>query len=167
MQTNCPDARTLRIVLGVGLLLLAAGCNSRSAVSGKVLYKDKPLPGGGVIFIHEKGAFSSAIQDDGSYHIANVPAGQVKIVVTGPRAMSGPNPAMKQSEFEKQKNNVSEVKEEEAGPKDMMAEMTKSPAAQGKKPVILIPPKYGNPEQSGLTYTVGSSSSQTYDIKLE
>jgi hypothetical protein len=156
----------------VGLLLLVAGCSSRGTVSGKVSYKDKPLPGGTVLFIHEKkGSFTSKIGDDGSYLIANVPEGQVKIVVTGPWTSADTNDARRDlvrmpgqkgftdAELEKMKKTMPDV--DEAGLKQMMGLRP----TQDKKSV-LIPPKYSNPEKSGLTYTVGGGT-QTHDIKLE
>lgn len=159
---------SLLSIVGMSLLLSAAGCGSRGTVSGKVLYKGKPLPGGGVIFIHDRGAFSSPIQEDGSYRIDKVPVGPVKITLTGPAGANnrvmGAMPRGVQAE--KAKKNMVPVASEEKGPKALMAEMIGPKASQGKKPGVIIPRKYGNPEESGLTYTVGSGS-QTYNIELE
>jgi hypothetical protein len=174
MQTNNGSSPrgSLRIALGVSLLLLAAGCSSRGAVSGKVFYEGKPLPGGKVLFIHEqKGSFTSRIQEDGSYKIPDVPTGQVKIAVTGPATGSDANdPRLALSmrggklptdtDLAKLKKLVpSDV--DEAGLREMMG----VPAAQPQKSA-LIPSKYNDPEKSGLTYKVDGGP-QTHDIKLE
>lgn len=66
-------------------LLLLAGCSRSSIeqvkISGKVLYRGKPLPGGVVTFMSAKGFSSTAtIDSDGNYQVT-APVGDVKIVV--------------------------------------------------------------------------------------
>jgi hypothetical protein len=162
MPTNGSTARGhLRIIVEMSVVLLAAGCSSRGTVSGKVLYKGKPLPGGSVIFIHQQGAFSSGIREDGSYSIDRIPTGPVKIAVIGLIKAVGPLP--KGVKAEKLKQNTPKLQEKV--PQEIMAAMTRPPEA-GKKSAVFFPPKYSNPEQSGLEYTVVGGP-QTYDIQLE
>ena len=76
-------------MLGGSLLLaaiVAGGCKPRTGnVSGTVKFDGKPLPGGTITFFDEKnGAFSSAIEADGSYSVAGVRAGRAKIAVAVP-----------------------------------------------------------------------------------
>src|SRR5207245_1678259 len=76
--------------LPLGLLLLAAvggGCKppavETAAVSGTVKFKGKPLPGGRVTFVADKGGTSASavIEENGSYKVAGVPVGTVHITV--------------------------------------------------------------------------------------
>ena len=76
-------------MLGGCLLLatmMAGGCKPRTGnVSGTVKFDGKPLPGGTITFFDEKnGAFSSAIETDGSYSVTGVRAGRARIAVAVP-----------------------------------------------------------------------------------
>ncbi len=67
------------------LVLLAAGCGGggvhQAEVSGKVTYRGRPLPGGLVTFVSDRGLSSTAtIAPDGSYHLM-APVGVVKVSV--------------------------------------------------------------------------------------
>ena len=62
--------------------LALCGCgDSTSDVSGKVTYQGKPLKGGSITFVAQRGSVSGSIKEDGSYSIAKVPTGDVKICV--------------------------------------------------------------------------------------
>jgi hypothetical protein len=65
------------------LSLWVAGCGkSSSSVSGKVAYKGQPVKGGIVTFFgNNNWTGNSAISEDGSYSIAQVPKGTVQITV--------------------------------------------------------------------------------------
>ena len=77
-----------RMVAGSLLLaaIVAGGCKPRTGnVSGTVKFDGKPLPAGTITFFDEKnGAFSSAIEADGSYSVTGVRAGRAKIAVAVP-----------------------------------------------------------------------------------
>jgi hypothetical protein len=164
MHTSCSSARKhLLSVVGVSLLLSAAGCGGSSgAVSGKVYYYGKPLPGGEVIFVHEKGSFSTGIGEDGGYRLDKVPVGPVKIAVISHAA--SPGTFMSPRVGSKVKQAVSETKGGEKASKEIMARMIES--TQGNKPAIYIPSKYNDAGKSGLEYTVVSGS-QPHDIQLK
>jgi hypothetical protein len=149
------------LCLALGLLLPAVGCQPNkkkeppyAEVSGTVLYKNKPLPGGEVTFVNEGGFTGSAtIGEDGKYTV-KAPTGPVKIAVDNAMlntagAMSGrgrgPAPPANQPRLKRPDSEP---------PKKMPGRF------------VPIPQKYYNPEESGLTYTV-TSGSQTFDIKLE
>jgi hypothetical protein len=74
-----------RIVLALVLLLPAVGCSSKKGtVFGKVFYQGKPLPGGQVDFLFPNGPGGGSSQidpKDGSYRIANLSRGTMKVVV--------------------------------------------------------------------------------------
>ena len=83
------NQQVLYRMLGGSLLLaaiVAGGCKPRTGnVSGTVKFEGKPLPGGTITFFDEKnGAFSSAIETDGSYSVTGVRAGRARIAVAVP-----------------------------------------------------------------------------------
>jgi hypothetical protein len=134
------------------LFLFSGGCSSKGSVTGKVFYQGKPLDGGTVLFVPEQGGgLTSQIQADGSYSIVKLPPGLVKIAVSTPKPPEPPrytgrlNYLMDKEKKEKRQNAAGK------GP----------PAKQS----IQIPQHFGDPEKSGLTYTV-QNGPQTYDIQL-
>jgi hypothetical protein len=134
--------RKRSLSMGVALALCAlivAGCGKRVAqVSGTVKYQGKELPSGNVTFFDDKNqVLGSSSITDGKYKIPQVPPGPVKITVTT-------TPPVNQM-----------ANRAPAAPKDMPPPLAS----------IAIPPKYGNPEQSGLTYDV-KSGSQEHPIDL-
>jgi hypothetical protein len=149
MTTLCSRKRRSGVLPIVLLTLpLATGCGgqAKGTVSGTVTYQGKQLPSGMVTFVPEKGApLYSPIQSDGSYRMENVPAGPVKIGVQPKTAQAT---------------------------QDAPSAMPRNPADYGKvktaqsKSDAPIPPKYADPNQSGLTYTV-TQGSQQHDIVLK
>jgi hypothetical protein len=135
--------------LPLGLFLLLLGCAGGSKiemaeVSGKVLYKGKPLTGGLITFISEKGAVpaTDVIEENGQYKIS-APVGDVKIAV----------------------DNRMLEKKPHKGP--ILKRPDENPGAKTPKGTyVAIPEKYASPDKSGLTYKVVPGS-QTYDIPLE
>jgi hypothetical protein len=122
------------------LLALVAGCG-RSAptgdVSGVVRFDGNPLPSGTVAFVAEDGRSTSAMIDDGKYHIPRAPAGPVKITVqTFP-----PSPGVV--------------------PPDTPPASIKQPSLR----YVQIPEHYSDHTRSGLTCTV-EPRTQTHDIDL-
>ena len=162
MKTTSPRFRIrLRSAAGVVLLLWAAGCSSKGSVTGKVFYKDKPLPGGAVLLSHPQlGIVRSRIDADGSYQFADIPPAEVKIAVTGPQAEKG-RPLPKGLTWEKLKADL-------GGSDEEIERKTgfRRPGSSSAVATVALPKKYEDPEQSGLTYTV-TGGSQPHDIKLE
>lgn len=138
--------RTVRSFLCLAVLSFAAaslGCgignNSKgsASVSGTVKYEGTPLPTGTVTFFNSnKEIVGSATIKDGSYTMQGLPAGKVMVTVATPPAV---------------KPNTTHA------PKDMPGDPP--------LPVVPIPAKYGNPQQSGLSYDV-KLGSQEYPIDL-
>lgn len=148
-----------------GLVLLAglalAGCApGKASVSGNVTYKGKPLPSGKVAFIgSDKQVASADIGPDGSYSIAAVAVGPAKVGVQvatpGKRSiMMGPPGG--------------EKKMTSGGPKDMAerSAITTGEGAATPAAVVQIPLEYGNPDTSGLTFTV-QRGGNTFNIDLK
>lgn len=110
------------------LLLFFAGCGKRTGeVSGTVSYQGQPVSSGSVTFFDKNNqVVGSSVITAGKYKVRQVPAGAVTITV-----ISAPPP--------------SKVKKGTAPPdKDAVS------ADEG----VTIPPEYGKPDKSGLTYQV-------------
>ena len=156
----------------VCLLLGTAGCASKGNISGKVLYRGKPLPGGTVTFLPAggKGAFNSLIQEDGSYNLTQVPPGEVTIIVE--TESKNPNPPINPRLGAKEAQNVKKMREQRQAEKTKFFEWrTRSqarsqPRLPSKEQYVPIPASYKDPEKSGLTYTV-TGGTQTHDIELK
>jgi hypothetical protein len=143
--------------LALCLLMLAvggSGCGGgghktknieTAEVSGKVLFRGKPLPGGRVTFLDSGGAAQGGnIDENGNYKVA-APIGDVKIGVD--------NRALEPTR--------------ERGPKPPVLKRPDADAPETiKGRYVEIPNKYYSPTESGLTYKVVSGA-QTYDIKLD
>lgn len=136
----------LRRLAAAVLVLAATGCGKPTGnISGKVLYQDKPLPGGYVNFMgqgSDSTVKASAIEKDGSYSITGMPVGEAKITVQGIFAPLQPT----------------------QGGLPPAAAGSSSQAAN--RPTVYVPPEYGNAEMSKLTYTVVSGA-QTHNIELK
>jgi hypothetical protein len=165
MSTNPARSRVrLWLALAVSLLAVSAGCSSKGTVSGKVLFQGKPLTGGMVQIINAKtGSLSSPIGEDGSYQFTDVPAGEVKVSVTGP----APEPEGRDLP---PGLDMAKIRESNPGVSDegIMSKMGMRPPSRGKSRAVAVslPEKYSNPDESGLTFTV-TGGSQTHDITLE
>jgi hypothetical protein len=145
-----------RFMLCGGLLLLflssLVGCGrTTGTVSGKVTHQGQPLTSGAVIFHGADGRSDSGhIDVDGNYTVSQAPVGPVKVTVdTGsarrvsPPKITGPR-----------RDNPAKHPGEKSGT---------NPAPMRK---VVIPEKYKDPNQSGLTFTV-SGRRQTFDIKVD
>jgi hypothetical protein len=155
----------LRSVLPLTLLTLFVGCSSKGTVSGKVFYQGNPLPGGTVTFLQEKGAFHSVIHEDGSYQVTGIPPGPATITVSSPDPPKPADPSPMEKAAEKAQARKVEMTPEQA---KMMEEAKKhmgDPEA-GKRRYMAIPPKYNDPDKSGLTYNV-KRGAQEQDIQLK
>jgi hypothetical protein len=154
--------RTRTIIVCL-MLSTIGGCGGRGSLSGKVLLKDKPLPGGTVIFIHPgKGSFTATIQADGGYKIDNLPSGTVKVAVTGPPAVASHGKGWTPSDADLEK-----IKQTQPGlsKEAVLGKMGVTPSGP-RTPAVVIPERYSDPEQSGLTLTIVSGP-QNLDIKLD
>lgn len=145
--------------LAMSFLLAAVGCGSRAAsVSGKITYRNNPLHGGTVTFYGpgETGwTKTSTIGDDGSYKLDQVPKGSARITVETKTAKANPIAKQKMPKMPK------------GGPPEGLEH---SPFGQMQKQstdkFVMIPEKYKDPNQSGLTYEV-TSGKQEHNIDLQ
>lgn len=117
-----------RMGAAMALLLIVTGCGKRTGeVSGTVSYQGQPVSSGSVTFFDKNNqVVGSSVITAGKYKVQQVPVGAVTITV-----ISAPPP--------------SKVKKGTAPPdKDAVS------ADEG----VAIPPEYGKPDKSGLTYQV-------------
>jgi hypothetical protein len=155
----------------VCLLLGTAGCASKGDITGKVLYRGKPLPGGTVTFLPAggKGAYVSPILGDGSYSLTQVPPGEVKIVVEtesrNPAPQGNSQAAAKARTYMEMMQK--KMEEEMQKRKQVMPPGRRIvPLPPSKEEYVPIPAQYKDPDKSGLTYTV-TGGKQTHDIELK
>jgi hypothetical protein len=126
--------------VGLALLVLTvAGC--RGDVSGKVLYKNKPLVFGTVLIQGKDGLRQGNIERDGSYTVRDLATGEVRVAVNSPNPKGiqlypNKNPQYKQEPY---------------------------PDVPGW---FAIPKRYEAVDTSGLTYTI-KRGSNTIDIELK
>jgi len=153
MRSSAP--RAFWRLLPLCLLAAAVGCNYTSkpppyvSISGKVLYKGRPLPGGRITFVTVQGGFASAatIREDGSYQLS-APTGDVKISVDNsmlqPRRGTPTQPPQSEGMMKHSGGDPDPVKGQ----------------------YVDIPSKYNMADTSGLTYKV-QPGDQTHDVTLD
>jgi hypothetical protein len=137
-----PVSRTL-LILAALATFAASGCGrGTGSITGEVKYNGRPLPIGDIAFLSQEGDQQVRHADiiDGKYSIPSIEVGHAKVVVTTwqPTPRKGSGSAL-------------------------------SGAATAPAPVpkaILIPKRYGIPDESDLTYEV-KRGSQTKDFDLE
>ena len=142
MQTR-PTASLLALAM---LMASGAGCGPTDPdqanilpVSGKVTYKGKPVPKGTVTFHSDGGRMATGeIKEDGSYSLTTAQPGD--------GAVAG-------------HHRVSIVANE--------GDPTLMPSSPGYvRPKNLVPPKYNQPDQSGLEANVTAESKEiNFDLK--
>jgi len=160
--------RTVRLLLFAPLLmaLLAAGCKSGTVgrVSGKVTYNGNPVTGGKIRFFPTTGSsqegglggYEATIQEDGTYSIADVPAGDMVVTVDteelNPKKPTMGDPTGMGSKMD---------------PTEMMKKAGMVPEGSGGTvgKYMKIPEHYAKKDKSGLTVKV-STGKTTYDPKL-
>jgi hypothetical protein len=142
--------RSVCLSLVALVAVFASGCGESSNLlpaTGTITYQGKPLANATVTFIPEKGDMSTGTTDaSGKYEMKT-------------RGKPGANPG---------KNMVSVTKQDLQGVNtSMTAEDMKNMASKGASftPKNLVPIKYSNPMQSGLTADVQSGKS-TFDFAL-
>src|SRR5262245_18393694 len=133
----------VRPAAGLGVLaltLLAAGCGRGTGnVSGTVKFNGRPLTAGTISFFDPDNRVSSSpIKPDGTYTVTGVRTGRAKIAVAVPLS-------------------ISFAPSDVPGAKAMTVPQSKAPP---------IPPRYLDPEQSGLTCDVHTGD-QTHEVDLK
>jgi hypothetical protein len=147
-----------RMGIAAALVALLGGCGQpRSQVHGTVHYKGKPLSAGTIVFLApDNQAYPVRIQPDGSYQVASLPRGRVRVAVQAatPRLPSRPQPGAKDSDG----------LATDAAKTDDAAKRRRKPLST--TPAVTFPSRYGNPEQSGLDFDL-QAPDQEYSIDLK
>jgi len=144
---------TVRVGLCLVLVLgLVSGCAKKgqapAKVSGVVEYKNKPVPGGNIIFHSDMGNYRSSLSPDGTYEIVDLPVGEMVVTVETDSA----NPEKKAPAYSPQADKMYAERmaaERKAG----------SPVGPGGPPpvqYVKIPAKYSNAKTSTLTATLAA-----------
>lgn len=130
-------------VLGIALLvLIAVGCQRQGDVTGKVLYKSKPLVFGTVFIEGSDGnAGQGNIAQDGSFTVRGIATGTAKV------AVNSPNP-----------KGIALIP-----PKDPAKKQEPYPDIAGW---FEIPNQFGSVDTSGLTYKIKGGLNEI-DIELK
>lgn len=142
------------LVASVGLLAGCGGSQNAATLSGKVTYPtpDKPVTGGAITLHPSDGRpLSAPIKWDGTFTLAAVPVGDVKVTIETEsiKGMSGgnpyqPSPGMKPPE----------------GDKPIVFDTPNRPR------YVKIPKKYSDPKTTTLSYKVEKTGVQTKDFNL-
>jgi hypothetical protein len=126
-------------------LLLFAGCGGNVGLSGKVVFSDdqSPVPMGTVGLISEAGTFSARgdIQRNGTFVVGSI------------RANDGLPPGKYRVSVFSQKHVGDTIPDEEGESGEPIFE-------------LLVHPKYGNPDTSGITIEI-TSTTRNFVIEVE
>jgi hypothetical protein len=129
----------------LALLVGTTGCGGAGNVTGTITYKGKPVASGSVLILDRDGlAHHGPLQQDGSFSISGVRRGEARL------AVNSPNP----------RTLLAAVGEKVVGQR-----RTSAPSPSLEK-WFSLPPKFGDPIQSGLKMTVhGGVNSLDIDLK--
>lgn len=129
---------------------LMSGCSGGSGtITGKVTYQGRPLTTGQVVIWTSSGnTYASEIDADGNYRIEGCPPGKHKVSV------ASPDPAV----------TAMATTSRERGRGAPAANPSPAPKS-GNSKWFAIPPRYSDPESSGLVIEV--SGSKEHNISLD
>jgi hypothetical protein len=86
--------RAVVVLLALFVFLPATGCGGKKgSLKGTVYFKDKPMTGGQITFVPTEGGGGGSTPidpKDGTYSIANLPLGKMKVIVEPVPTPSGP-----------------------------------------------------------------------------
>jgi hypothetical protein len=144
--------RRIVLVALVVSVIAAAGCGpARSRVHGTVRYKGKPLNAGMITFLApDNQNYRADIGPDGTYEVAGVARGKVRVsvLVEQPRPMPRPDPVKGADSF---------AGKEAKG--DDEAKLSRQPTMRPSS-AVQIPAMYGDPNSSGLSFDLKEPSQE-------
>jgi hypothetical protein len=130
-------------------LSLLVGCHtskvSKSAVSGTLTYKGRPVNGGAIVLFSSGSEVTVPLDQDGRFRSADIPVGDYKVVIEPSEGIVGPpGENMPAKMKEKLKN-----------------------ANMSQPPTIPIPEKYKNKETTDLTLTINKNGETNVNLELK
>ena len=150
----------VRLPVGLGLLLILAGCSAQAGregfgmVSGKITFNNKPLTGGTIHFFQDQEKVGSfIIRGDGTY-AAEIPIGPVQVAIETLSVKYED----RETVLKVFKENGFDVPEKQRKPD--------SPAFNPATTYVEIPERFSDPDKSGLEHTVVRGQ-QTRDFDLK
>lgn len=158
------------LLLGLLLLPLLVGCGaSKVRVSGRVLYKGNPLPGGIVSFRPadpKQNPVSAELDEQGNYE-AILPPGEVQVAVDNRQLQPLPSdgPAGLPPGLPAEVGNVLSKNQDKTQAAPPPAKNPPAPPNRRGK-YVAIPGKYYRVDKSGLTFTVDPANPK-HDIELK
>lgn len=160
-----------RACAAVSLLLaavLAGGCGDlpRARVSGKVTYAGRPIPGGSVTFFGQDNmTYLADLKPDGSYEVAGVPRGPVRVSVQQPPRRPAPRPNPPAGWVgDAAKAKLADPIDDQAKASRREAVAPAAPEAKATGPAL--PAKYADPNKSGLSFEL-TQPDQDWSIDLK
>jgi hypothetical protein len=153
------------IAVALCLLLLSSGCSApKSRVYGTISYQGKPLAGATIVLICPDNSTAQArVRSDGSYEMASVSRGEVKVAIQADKPRPPPRPRPDRSAIA--------VKDKNTNAKSMAAndDQAKGAVVGPRQPpehaFASFPAKYGDPNTSGLTFEL-KEADQEYSPDL-
>jgi hypothetical protein len=142
----------------VAVVILALGCGDkpRSRVFGKVTYQNKPLARAVITFFgSDNMTYVAESKDDGTYEVAGVPRGQVRVSLHVPGKPPRPRP-----------DPVPGKSSDPARAEDNAKGRQPPPAAPSASGSIILPTKYSSPDTSELSFEL-TAADQEYKIDLK
>ena len=145
--------KSLRVIVAAAVLAAVAGCGGTyTDVSGKVSYQGRPVVYGTVSVIGpDRKTYYGVINQDGTFTVAHVPTGAVKLGVYSP------DPYFEPPISAEQKAKVEELRRTSGIP---------IPPKPPKGKWFRLPGKYADPVSSGLTAEV-SAAPAAVDLRLD
>jgi len=160
--------RAAVVLLALLVFLPATGCGGKKGtLKGTVYFKDKPMPGGQITFVPAEGGgggTSTIDPKDGSYAVANLPVGRMKVIVQPVPSASdspggGPSGPPKDKFTPPKGAPIPDDIRDKFGP-------GKDPNQTPGKPVP-VDKKYQRADTTPLTVTVEKGEKSGEDIKVD
>jgi hypothetical protein len=152
-------------------MICAAGCGGGSGnVSGKVTFRDQPVVMGSVVIIgQDKMPRTAVIEENGTYYLKNVLAGDVQVAVVSLDPSVAEKRAKGLAILAKVKAKAQAKSKDKSAPDepiDVLAPAPPTDSPDAKKKWVRLPNNVEVPETSGITTTI-SPGENTFDIKLK
>ncbi|MBX9581073.1 MAG: hypothetical protein K2X87_12260 [Gemmataceae bacterium] len=157
--------RAAAFLLFAAVAAATAGCGdyARSRVHGKVTAGGKPVAVGSVIFLgRDNMTYLADLKPDGTYEVAGVPRGTVRVSIQQPppRPTPRPNPP---AGWGGDKGKLADPVDDKAKASRLEA-VPPPPAPKAAGPAI--PAKYADPNASGLTFEL-TEPDQEWSVDLK